>query len=290
MDVVSELARWGETTAYDAMTSPFTPINDDHAIEQVVFSLAFGRTFSKEDMSAFRERHGLWSQELPAIREPMAVALAVETEKNLRFEQAPGLEFAVLRPDGSAVWALRVLGPEIIIECSRYSRWARVWSTAQRFTKAALEIIANLSDPPPLVRASLGVQDAFVAPIGAHDPASLLQHGPLLPEAIFSRGPNWHAHSGWFADASGHTVLHNLNIDAVGALPGAPVEGAMARVAILHLLSVTRTDAQASETPDARLLWLDNLMSVLHQQNKSLIGELLIPELSQRIGLRGSNG
>jgi uncharacterized protein (TIGR04255 family) len=267
------------------MMTRFAPINDDHAIEQVVFSVAFARPFSADELASFRRNHDRWAEELPAIREPVGFAVAVETEKTLKVEPAPGVEFAIVRPDGSAVWALRIVGAEIIVECSRYSRWARVWKAAREYLERAFDLVATFDPPSAMVRAALAVQDAFVAPTEGYELAGLLKETALLPSAIFERGLNWHTHTGWFSELEGDRVLQNVNIDGVGEGAG---NASMARVAILHVQIAAREGPDSAEPAQRRVEWLDRLMDGMHQQNKILMEQLLATEIIARIGLKAA--
>jgi hypothetical protein len=278
-----DFARSDAAWTDDVIMGQFQPINDDHAIEQVAFTVAFERPFNEADLGHFRRRHDLWADSLPAVREPTGFAVQVEDGNAFRIERAPGIEFAFVRPDGSAVWAMRIIGAEIIVECSRYSRWARIWGAAQAHLGHALDIVGEGEAANPMVRASLVVQDAFAAPLLDQKLESLFVRSDLLPSAVFSRGANWHAHSGWFADRDALRILHNLNIDGIG-----DDAASVARVRVNHIMTAVRSAASADETASERRAWLGEAMESLHLENKALIGVLLQPDLLDRIGMRAT--
>ncbi len=269
------------------MSRQFEPINDDHAIEQVVFTLSFERPFSNDELAAFRSNHNRWSEDLPAVRDAPGFTMVVGPDKSLKAEAAPGVEFAFVRPDGSAIWAMRVFGPEIAVECTRYSRWVRVWGAARNHLSTALTLLSERKVPNSLVRATLVVQDAFSSDEENYDLHQLFNASELLPASVFQRGANWHAHTGWFDQIGAGRILHNVNVDAVGGAPFEGPNGSKARVAILHLLSASREPANEIEAAQDRLGWLDATMPVLHDKNKLLMDTLLTRPLADRIGLEG---
>lgn len=281
MRVEAKLARDDAARNHDVMTGQFQPINDDHAIEQVTFTIGFARPFTEADLAVFRKRHDLWADTLPAMRDPAVFAVQIEDGSAVRVEKAPGVEFAFMRPDGSPVWAMRVLGPEIVVECTRYSRWARVWGAAQRYFGLALDLVSEgEGEPNAMLRTSLVVQDAFKAPADGADLRSLFVNTDLLPEAMFGRGSDWHVNTGWFSDLETLRVLHNLNIDGAG-----DVASNIARVRIQHVMTVIRGPADVNETASERRDWLGKAMDALHLENKALVGRLLQPALLNRIGM-----
>lgn len=280
MNLGVDLEKPGILPTKDAMSGRFQPVNDDHAIEQVVFSLAFARPFNSIDLEAFRLAHTNWADALPAVREPAGFAIVVDAGKGIRAQSAPGVEFAFVRPDGSPVWALRVLGTEIVVECSRYSRWERIWGAASKHLELALEVVGSLNEPNSLIGVTHLVQDGFIAPLEDQDIQQLFVKSDLLPAAIYGRGADWHAHSGWFAQAEAMRTLHNLNVDATS-----DQAAAAARVTVTHLMTVSR-EPDVDYNPKILSDWLRRTMTLLHSENKALMAKLLSEPILERIGLK----
>jgi hypothetical protein len=266
------------------MTHHFKPVSGDHAIERVVFSLAFDRSFDAEDISQIRKQHAVWATDLPALRDPPGFMIVTEPE--ISAVTLPAVEFAFLRPDGSAVWSMRIMGPEVVIECSRYTRWAKVWDAAQRHLARFLAIKWPGSGRA-LAKASLVVQDAFVCDEGEADFPTLLNEGPLLPTSLFDAGPNWHVHTGrFFGTEIYDRILSNVNVDAV--LQSVITDGEARethRVSILHILVADRSVTDSQED-SAVLEWLRERMDKFHSCNKAMLIELLHAEQVARVGLK----
>jgi uncharacterized protein (TIGR04255 family) len=271
------------------MTSAFHPVNDDHAIERVAFSITFDREFDEEDIASLRRRHKLWHDDLPALREPTFFRIVLGPDAKPQATSAPAAEFAVLRPDGSAVWSLRFVGSEVIVECSRYTRWEKIWTLANKQLKKALDVLASPeaqdAAPRKAIKASLVVQDAFVTHQGIGDTAALIKPSSSLPEFIFSTGPQWHVHSGRFIDTEGDGVLSIFNVEAVlQAIPFNDENTLRQRVSMVHVLSADC--AQPVEpNDDVFIKWLGDKMDQFHACNKAMLVELLDEQVAQKIGL-----
>ncbi len=262
----------------------FQPVNDDHAIDRVEFALTFARAFNAHDLKVVRDHHELWQGDLPRVAEPTVFAFNMGgPNKPVRPEPVAGLEFSFVRPDGSAVWALRLLGNHAAVECTRYSRWAKVWGAAQRYLESVVNVFSYQEPPNPIANVALTVVDVFTTEAAAYDLSALLQEGDLLPAASFKRGVNWHAYSGWFQTGDCR-VLHNVNIDSVELPPGPA--GTLASVSITHSMVLTRLAIPEVVDREADKVWLSQSMENLHLENKSVVATLVIPALLQRIGLK----
>lgn len=266
----------------------FQPVNDDHAIDRVEFALTFARPFEPTDLDVIRSRHELWRADLPRISEPAIFALNFDgPNKPVRPEPMSGIEFSFVRPDGTSVWALRLIGNQAIVECTRYSRWAKVWGAAQRHLENLLEVLNDQDVPNPIASVSLAVIDAFTVDPATYKLDELLQPGDLVPAAIFSRGLNWHVHAGWFEIANAQQVLHNMNVDSMVRPPGPT--GPLASVSILHTMVLARDANSDGVDRAADKGWLAHAMENLHMSNKSLMSALVTPSLLQRIGLKANS-
>jgi uncharacterized protein (TIGR04255 family) len=257
--------------------SGFKPVNDDHAIERVTFVVGFSRAFTSEELSDIRRHHSLWSSDLPAHKDTPGFTLTFDAD-GPRAEAISGVEFAFSRPDGSAVWALRFIGPNVSVECTRYTRWAKIWSSAHAHLSKALELIGKFDDAPTPSKLQLNVTDVFVAADSDAQLTAVFKDSDLIPKAATKFGSDWHSHTGWFEENANNRILHNLNIDAASER-GDGSEGA--RISLLHVLTADVSDTSLSELSDHMILH----METLHQANKAVMGALLTEEIATRISL-----
>lgn len=254
----------------------FQPVNDDHAIERVTFVVRFARPFTSEEIGQFRRNHSLWAGDLPASRENAGLALTIDGD-GPRVEPLPGIEFAFSRPDGTAVWALRIVGPDVAVECTRYTRWIKVWSAAQLHLSKALVLLQTLPDPPQSEKVFLNVVDAFASTDPDASAATVFKPGSLLPPGVPNFGSSWHCHTGWFDGTGDDRILHNLNVDAAAQQGDEP----SARISVFHGLSV---DTKSLALADLNAFVLER-METLHQANKNVMTSLLTDKIAERIKL-----
>ncbi|MGY4237296.1 uncharacterized protein (TIGR04255 family) [Bradyrhizobium sp. USDA 4449] len=259
----------------------FEPINADHAVQSAAFSVILDGPVSQGAVQALGRRRDLTS-ELPAVQTPEAIELNLPGPSGAPVPRRMlGVQLAHLRPDGTPAWALRLMGQELAVECTRYTRWARVWETARRYLTTGLEVIPPGDRARRIANLAHVVVDQFVANRETYNLLSLLKESRFIAGVAFRAGPTWHNHVGWFEKAAddSHLWLNQLNIDAVRD----PNNGQLL-VQITHNQDVRFHTAIELAAVDGIL---DETMNRLHNQNKSILYELLNDEMAQKIGISG---
>ncbi len=253
----------------------FRPLNEDHAIESVKFSVVFSSGILAQSILAVEQSHDLWRESLPA----RSVA-DVSIESSGRTGNAPGVFFAFVRPDGSPSWSMTVAVNKIDVECFLYSRWERVWTEARGYFVKVIEILSKTQPSLEIGAVELTVKDVFVATEKNYPLDQLLKPCARLPEFIFHAGQAWHANSGWFEVREGaHRTLHNLNCDATPTQDATLIN--MSHYQQGGMKSPINISANATNISKI----LEESMSTLHKANKRLMIELLRDEMASRIGL-----
>lgn len=251
----------------------FNPINDDHAIQLVSFKVACDRIIEPLDLQAIAQSHGRVRSELPAIsgsEQPM-----------------PTLELAYLRPDGTASWLLRCGGNEITVECRRYTRWVKIWRTAQKLLLFAMNEV-GASGQIKFGQPSLQFTDRFKGVKGEEsDLGGLLCRSDVLAGIAFRKGPLFHSNIGYFEGARGTLILHHVNVqgrkDAFLQLPsGAQEEG---YYVVLDHTQYVRGPSDFLTAADSEG-YLGQVMPVMHENNKNMLLDVLVPAMTARIGLQ----
>tara|TARA_R110000868_G_scaffold411715_1_gene707933 strand:- start:1315 stop:2163 length:849 start_codon:yes stop_codon:yes gene_type:complete len=261
----------------------YAPINNDHAIESISFTLSLDRPVGAAEANAIRALHAEFAHELPALRNPSAFRMNIDPGQEMRPSALPGVEFAFLQPDGSPIWALRVVGDEITVECNLYSRWARVWGASQSYLFGTIQALAGQNSSIRIMAANLSVRDAFSGDAELQDPSSCLRMSRFVPEMAFKNGNRWHCHTGWFEESNSFEILHNLNLDASAVqLINGPKSS---RLSISHSLTHRIPEEVAGGGADTACNYLQKVFETLHMQNKAVVKELLVDETSAAIGL-----
>jgi len=176
----------------------FKPINGEHSVQSAVFAVVFDGAIHPSAVQNLQTRSDLL-RDLPALQQPQAIEMVVTAGAGPVSRALTGVQLSHLRPDGSAAWALRLVGNELGVECTRYTRWATVWKAAQRYLTAGLEAVGTHKENTRKV-AVLGhnVLDVFVAVADPYNLSTLLKPSNLVASRIFVAGSAWHNHVGWF--------------------------------------------------------------------------------------------
>ena len=270
---------------------PYQPVSGDHAIQQVTFTVKLTQVATRPDLQELRKHHRLWREELPAVANADGLTFQIDATTGL--PQTPsnvvGIEFAFMRPDNTPAWKLRVLGPEVVVDCFRYTRWAKTWDRASRYF---LEVLALLTKPQPereIRSVSLLVVDRFKADALTDGPAGCLRESPLLSSKLFHVGPLWHQQSGWFSQplGAGSRILNQLNLAATQQAPLGDETDQELILTIQHVQEWSPDVAQPlRKAVESRLASLNAAMQIMHDENKSVVTALLDPVMLERIGLR----
>lgn len=254
----------------------FNPINDDHAVESVSFTVLTTRLIDADDIHALAENHNAIRSELPAFSLPEP--------------GTPTVEFAYRRPDGTASWLLRCgNGNEITVECRRYTRWEKVWATAERFLKHAMECCVQ-AEEVSFINSTLRVTDRFKSASSETKLESIFRRDSLIADIVFDIGPVFHSNVGWFESAEEERILNTLNVQ--GRLDGefnrtSSVIDRSLYVVLEHFQQIrpvkpfTLEEAFSEESPV-----IARSMSLLHARNKEMLRRIVVDKMQDRIGLR----
>jgi uncharacterized protein (TIGR04255 family) len=274
---------------------PFKPITEDHAILNASFAIGLSQPLPWDAISALIKGPDDWRRDLPALELPQMLDVQANPQTGaLQHRVQRGVEFSHKRPDGSASWQLNVMGTEIRVGTTLYTRWQPTWEKAGDILLAAAGLLAVSMDQirrPTVQAVALQVTDLFVAE--EHDPdySRLFRPNDEIPNSIFAKGRLWHSHTGWFVGRPAGNILNQLNVDVkVGAteeVPGIPDD--QVKVAIQHSQFYRPTQALPFDASvEAALHDLTKVeMPVMHEANKSILRSLLTEEMQARIKVAG---
>ncbi|XHC10657.1 TIGR04255 family protein [Labrenzia sp. ac12] len=267
----------------------FEPINDDHAIDTVAFSVFFVAPLSAGAINALMMNKAAWVDDLPHERRDTIQSFDMSQGGAGvgRIQELPAVEYSYLRPDGRPVWALKTDISSISVLNTTYTRWEKVWPKSERILRAALGAMSAYKNLPAVSEITFEVRDAFVCKNVDYDIASLIN---LEAEEIASfcekAGALWHQHTGWFQELDeDYTVLNQLNIDSVDARGLRQEERNI--VSIKHMQRLRpAVPLTLNQILDADKLKLEEQIISLHGRNKELLNKLLTADMANRIGLR----
>lgn len=254
----------------------FRPLNEDHAIESVKFTLLFTRPLGPKSIIAVERSHHLWQDALPAKSR-----LEVDVELRGRAVKTPAIMFGFLKPDASPVWSMQVGAHQIEVECSLYSRWQRVWETSRDHIRNVLQVLSKAQDQLLVSAMHLAVKDVFVSDDELVSTKELLRPSDKIPAYAFKVSGSWSTSSTWLVDEDKEIrTWHACEVDAA-------MEPEDARVEITHAQTRnTGVDLPIEGVSGDGFDKLDAMMEAMHLSNKALVSELLQQDMSDRIGLR----
>lgn len=258
--------------------SNFRPINDDHAIESITFSILFQTIIPPNAIAELDRGHNVWRETLPA-----KARFDADVEHGGRAGKIPGIAFSFLRPDANPIWLMQIAGTKIDVTCSLYSRWERVWGTSKELFVNVLDILSATNKSLLVGAVDMLVSDAFTKPASAKgDASALFRSSDLLPRFALSNQDSWHSHNGWVERITGNVqTVHNLNIQATVS------EDATYMNVTHYQLRNTGVDRQVSELAGSGFSQIDQMFSELHSANKKTIGSLIADHMLRRIGMGG---
>jgi hypothetical protein len=255
----------------------FKAANADHAITAVAFVLEFDKQIEAGAIqnlisSANAQAAVPWSASLPAVTASPGLGGSLS-----------GVQFSYVQPNARAAWLLRIAADEIRVECSVYTRWKKVWGTAEGYLRQAVEYINQSDKSISANRVTIQVIDKFVGAPTSYKIGELIRDRTIVGDTPFENGDLWHVFLGWFDLPKWGRVLNNFNVQSTGEgriEDPLPVESAPYSVSITHFQQATPRKGLGRD-----LASLSEVMDFMHGRNKNLLERLLTDEQLDTIGL-----
>lgn len=270
----------------------FRPVHAAHSIEQVVFSLHFDRPITPEIVATVVAAAEQFREEMPGGGPMHSVSFAFGgAGLPPPFFQQPisGVMLTRSAPDGSIESELRVEQTSVSFRTARYSRWATIWNTAQRYFGAVLGLYIDAG--AQLNSISMNFVDKFVW----HGEANACDSGQLLRREsnyvaaqVFNQSDLWHSHTGAFERVNAHTKrLMNINIDCLDEVVDVGARRAIVITTVLtDLFGQAGYDLITLNSNEA-LAFISNQMLALHTENKRILANTITEAMATQIALNG---
>lgn len=270
---------YGARIDWDAPAlTTFAPINEDHAVTWVKFGLQVDEAIDLATLEMAKSR-GEWLKELPAVTNlpPVRVSTGMGTL------EVPAIQFAIVQPDGSPLWALKISGQIIEVECRAYTRWDPTWKKAEKYLNDVWSIVRSEQEEARIIDFNLEVEDRFTSTHNKYDISDLFRPSDYFnPSSIFSSGV-WHSKAGWFEQDPDANIINTLTLQSNGEYDGSKFNAPYAVVA-RHLINFVSRDSTLS--PGSSIDLLDHAVNVMHERNKSTLLAILSEDMAGRIGLK----
>jgi uncharacterized protein (TIGR04255 family) len=195
-----------------------------------------------------------------------------------------GFVLSKLKHDGTPSHLFRMMGNGIAVHLFEYDDWSSTKANALSYLTKALNIIEQ-STPHFVNNFFMRTIDRFTfdGAVGDTDPSLLFnKHSRYLPALSFSCGAVWHTNLGWFEEkVQGHSVLHMLNISSniIGNVVTMNIDH-NGNIALRQMRQKTTDVISPSSGPS-----LSEALDWVHEANKSIMIDLLVPGMATAIGL-----
>lgn len=263
---------------------PFKPIGERHAIEEVVFLVAFSRAFSAIEIDRVVEKHELWKSELPKLARPQVIQVSFGVESDPDVGPPPPVApaaFQSFKRDGSLDWQVKVENNLLSVNCLTYSRWDAVSRQARSLLEKIIPLLADQTN-----RAlSVGLQyiDTFLwsGDLEAYNADGLFNRkSGFFSDKFMPVGPYWHFHQGeydYIDESPPKRILERVHLDAVMAdnLPRVRID------TMLRSDFAAGSDAADKSFRDEVFKELEDL----HIRNKKVLATVISEELQNKISL-----
>ena len=169
----------------------------------------------------------------------------------------------------------------LIYETVAYTRWTEF---SARFEEVALPILEDVLELVDIANLILEYVDRFYfdgPATEARTEGILSEEFVSVPEVARTSPTAWHSHLGWFEEVEGHSMLINQNVNAQ--------DGRFENddSVVRNLQIYTKTDLRPKEYENG-YEGLRSAMNEMHVKSKTLVYDILTPDMRQRIGMEGS--
>jgi hypothetical protein len=262
---------------------PFQPVNDEHAVVECKFAIGFDKPLSGRSLHGIHTNKSNWIDLLPASG-LMEMDVSDSIVQILEGPTSQAVYYATFRPDGSPVWSMRCGYNELMILCTRYTRWNPTWQLAKTLMSRALQAIVEF-ESVNIANIALYVEDAFLCHGDSYDVDRALNRGSWISDDVLNSGLYWHSNSGWFVKSDSGLILNHLNVGVSG--------GAQSfKLRLVHQQQLRLEQSLTSSQDNLPFVsdFFEKVMGRLHMANKNVLGSLLHEELAYAVKLNGSSG
>ena len=271
----------------------YLPFQKKHSIQEAQISILFPGPF---DQKAIEITRGFAQAELSEVLPRSAEVRGGSFQIEITDPTAPafpqsmpsaivGFRLSRVRGNGQVARILQLEGNTLSASFMEYDSWEATRKDALKYLRPVL--VSLPLEQNPVIAFSLRFIDRYTYsgdPSDARADQLFVSGNPHITPHTFEAGPIWHCNSGWFDDAIHYDdrVLHNLNVTS--SLVELSSTVTIDHQATRHL-GAPRDTVVALLAPTGGSMGLVDALESLHDQNKSILGQALLPEMLARIGI-----
>lgn len=285
------------------MTLSFQPINDAHAIVELVFFFNFSSDFKNESLSKLKvnlkNKHDKFIKDTPVYKLEHQVKINSQNNPSVDSKQTlSGFELESFDEDGSLDWGLSISDNKFLIHCLNYSTWEKVWKEAFSYIS---EVFETISDDDSFMISNFGLKylDKFIysKEIEDYSITDLFRsENDFITKNILESSNVWHCNSGWFEDLSKEFViedsyvfkcLNQLNVESNASNKDSNEIIVTIDHGTFLIPKRVETDNQkyGIEVNKINKDYFKKSFDLLHSKNKNILKRLLANNMCERINL-----
>ena len=272
----------------------YLPYHDKHSIQEAQIGIQFVGQFDRQSIEATRGfAQAALSDALPRVSEvrggsisiDIAGPVATPSTETIQSELV-GFQFSKVQGSGQPARVLQLASNALSVSFMDYFSWAKAKEDALQYLYPVLTSLPLSQNP--VVAFALRFIDRYTFsgdPKGARADLLFVTGSPHITPHTFDAGPNWHCNTGWFEVAEEEEpdrVLHNLNVTS-------NLVDLSSTVTINHnatrQLRFPRHSAAALLESTSKTIGMCDALESLHDQNKSILEQLLMPEMLSKVGI-----
>lgn len=270
------------------MAATVRPYTDKHGIKSVVFALELVGAISAETLVAIKDGDAgaTLKKSLPRVQEQRSIVLnfpMAPSGFNPGVDQTTqpltGLQYDLIKPDGSTEWAVSIQQSMILITCGNYERWKAISEKAREFLKTIVPYLGEI------VVATVGLQyvDEFYSTVPKEQfklSGLFSSTSRYIPQNIVGCNGPCHSHHGFFdtLEQPLARILNNINVNVLEETAAFRIEVVGAHRCMLRTQIGLNDIALLQPEGTIGAVW-----EKLHTHNKKIIGDMLIDEVKQAI-------
>lgn len=260
------------------------PSNEKNAIQAAAFALELNREVDEraiEKIRAAYQREDEFSKTF--IVEEVITAIKVQmmgAKQEVTSSEIGGLNY--IFPDGpKPKWILRIQANTISLTCQVYTCWDEVWTFAKKY----FALIFKELDDYSLMKMVVEYLDEFhIADVRTNKWIEELfrPETVYIPRFIYDINDPWHTHNGFITEEKNgdksRRTINAININFVKNDMSGGALGMQTQHASSFYLA-KKIDLDTLED-------IENVMVHNHNQNKSILNQILTDEMLNKIGLK----
>ena len=268
----------------------YLPFADKNSIQEVQINLLFPANFEQQSIQTARGVvQAELSESLPRSAEVRGGAIQINLsnpeEPVPSYVPSDIMGFSLTKVQGNAqpAQSVTLTGNLLLVGFNEYEAWEKTREATSKYIStvaSALPLVQN-----PVIALGLRFVDRYTfdgPPDDARAEFLMNSQSPHVAPQVFKAGSAWHCNTGWFDLNWTDRILHNLNM--ASNLVDLSSTVTIDHQATIHL-GVPRQSVQTLFDPPGDQTGLMPALDHLHEGNKEILKEILLPAMLNKIGL-----